>query len=489
MREFDMGHFKADKHWNRNQSTTRFLAPSNDSDDLSQSLEDLGLQPKSGGDGNYYDITSNTTYNEQSYSTETPTQDTSKVLFDSNPVSQGSNNNNNNNNGFRYTVLNFKDALATIQDAAPQDGQPLSGTEDDSSSDDAVLKINSDILFSEQLGYLTDSTSEETFSDDKYMNPPRRSRRKRLAEPASLDPISAIPVTDSGFGPNLSVDDMTRSLYGAEDPLWDLIKREAQTGARNNSQIGSYLHASILNHNSLEDSLSVIISHQLRSEYFLPIQWTELFQEALQDDPVYRQAIRRDLLAAMRRDPASTHPITIMLFNKGFQALESYRLGNWLLKRGRKSLALYLQSTISARFGVDIHPGAQMGLGILIDHASGIVIGETATVGDDCSILHNVTLGGTGKETGNRHPKVGRGVLIGAGVSILGNIPIGDFSRITPGSVVLKAVTPYSVVSGVPAKMVGDVKLDMGSAMPSEEHQHILDLSDSDNLGIDGVGI
>mmetsp|Transcript_13508 Transcript_13508/g.23032 ORF Transcript_13508/g.23032 Transcript_13508/m.23032 type:complete len:452 (+) Transcript_13508:44-1399(+) len=314
-------------------------------------------------------------------------------------------------------------------------------------------------------------------------------RRRRLVRPKNLEPVAFIPVTASGFGPSLSVDDMTRSLYDAEDPLWDLIRREAQIGAMNSSQVASYLHASILNYNTLEDSLSVILSHQLRSDYFLPIQWMELFQDALQMDLEYRQAIRRDLLVAMRRDPASTHPISVLLFNKGYQALQCYRLAHWLWIQNRKSLALYLQSTISAKYGVDIHPAAQIGLGILIDHATGIVIGETAVIGDDCSILHNVTLGGTGKEIGDRHPKIGRGVLIGAGVSILGNIQIGDCCRLTPGSVVLKPVLPYSVMSGVPARKVGDVKLDMENAMPSEEMQHFLDLSDSESVGIDGVGI
>jgi serine O-acetyltransferase len=177
--------------------------------------------------------------------------------------------------------------------------------------------------------------------------------------------------------------------------------------------------------------------------------------------------VRRDLTAVVERDPAARGTAQPFLYYKGFHALEAYRVAHWLWSNGRNALALHLQNRISEVFAVDIHPAARIGKGILIDHATSVIIGETAVVGDDVSMLHEVTLGGTGKESGDRHPKVGNGVLIGAGAKILGNIIIGEGSKIAAGSVVLKEVPPHSTVAGIPARVVGKLM----SVIPS----HVMD--------------
>ncbi|KAA8499663.1 Serine acetyltransferase [Porphyridium purpureum] len=317
--------------------------------------------------------------------------------------------------------------------------------------------------------------------------------KRKLSRTRDVRNMFILPVGGKGFGPALSVEDMTRSLFTADDPLWSLIRRESVAGSVNDPRIASLISESILNHETLEDALAAVLSAPLRSDYFASLQWKQLFDGALAKDAQYQKAVRADLLAAMRRDAASTHPAAVLLFSKGYQALQSYRLAHWLWHQNRKSLALYMQSLISAHYGVDIHPAARIGSGVLIDHATGIVIGETAVIDDDCSILHNVTLGGTGKEIGDRHPKIGQGVLIGAGATILGNITVGKCARITPGSVVLKPVAPYTVVSGVPAKAVGRVGLESNSGLPSEEMEYALDhlapFESAGDFGVDGVGI
>jgi serine O-acetyltransferase len=181
-------------------------------------------------------------------------------------------------------------------------------------------------------------------------------------------------------------------------------------------------------------------------------------------------AARADIVAVRERDPACHRYIDPVLFFKGFQAIMTHRVAHWLWREGRRDLALYLQMRMSEVFTVDIHPGARLGKGIMIDHAHAIVIGETAVVGDDVSMLHAVTLGGTGKEDGDRHPKIGNGVLIGAGAKILGNIKVGACSRIASGSVVLTDVPSCKTVAGVPARVVGDA----GCSSPSRSMDHIV---------------
>jgi serine O-acetyltransferase len=189
----------------------------------------------------------------------------------------------------------------------------------------------------------------------------------------------------------------------------------------------------------------------------------EFADEALDADPEIGAAARSDIMAVFERDPACHRFLQPVLFFKGFQAVQAYRIGHWLWKSGRTDLSYFVQMRVSEVFGVDIHPAAKVGKGIMIDHAHSIVIGETAVVGDNVSMLHSVTLGGTGKEDGDRHPKIGNGVLIGAGAKVLGNITIGHCSRIAAGSVVLHDVPPCKTVAGVPARIVGEAGCEQPS--------------------------
>jgi serine O-acetyltransferase len=189
----------------------------------------------------------------------------------------------------------------------------------------------------------------------------------------------------------------------------------------------------------------------------------EICDEAYAADPKISMAARADLKAVFERDPACHRLIQPMLFFKGFQAIQAYRVAHWLWTEGRKDMAYFFQMRCSEVFGIDIHPNARIGKGIMIDHAHSIVIGETAVVGDNVSMLHSVTLGGTGKEEEDRHPKIGDGVLIGAGAKVLGNIKIGNCSRVAAGSVVLEEVPACKTVAGVPARVVGDA----GCSQPS----------------------
>jgi serine O-acetyltransferase len=262
---------------------------------------------------------------------------------------------------------------------------------------------------------------------------------------------------EPGFGPRFTVDEMLQTLQGHPDPIWEIMRREAQYAAGQEPQLASGLYTTILVHDTLEDTLATVLSNALDNPSFQATQWIELFREGLEADEAYGSAVRADMSAIMGRDPAMSHAACVLLYAKGFHALEAFRLAHWLWHSDRRSLALYLQSMISSRFAVDIHPAAEIGSGVLFDHGTGIVIGETATVGNNVSILQNVTLGGTGKEGGDRHPKVGDGVMIGAGATVLGNIKIGMGAHIAACSVVLKPVEPFSIVSGVPAKVVGKV--------------------------------
>ncbi len=188
-------------------------------------------------------------------------------------------------------------------------------------------------------------------------------------------------------------------------------------------------------------------------------------------------AARADILAVYDRDPACHRYVEPLLYLKGFQALQTYRMAHRLYMSGRKDFAYYLQSRSSMIFGCDIHPNARIGRGIMIDHAHSIVIGETAVIEDNVSLLHSVTLGGTGKEDGDRHPKVRHGCLIGAGASILGNIEIGHCSRVAAGSVVLHDVPPNRTVAGVPAKVVGYA----GCSEPSRIMDQLLPVNKSED--------
>lgn len=249
-----------------------------------------------------------------------------------------------------------------------------------------------------------------------------------------------------------------REIPEINDPVWTRLRQDVFVTAKSEPMLAGYLHDTVLKHRSLEASISYFLAGKLASAYLTTTSLRDVFYEALTASEDIREAVRRDLLAVIERDPAAKSLALPYLNFKGFQALQSYRVAHWLWSADRRPLALYLQSRISEVFAMDIHPAAVIGKGILIDHGTGVVIGETAVVGDDVSMLHEVTLGGTGKESGDRHPKVGNGVLIGAGAKILGNIKIGEGSKIAAGSVVLNEVPPHSTVAGIPAKVVGKPK-------------------------------
>jgi serine O-acetyltransferase len=219
--------------------------------------------------------------------------------------------------------------------------------------------------------------------------------------------------------------------------------------------MGGLIHSGVLHHPTFERALAYRISLKLNSGEMSEQILREIADEAYLDDPTIIEAARADLMAVYERDPACHRYLQPLLYFKGFHALLCYRVAHWLWREGRETLAFHLQSRMSERFGVDIHPAARLGSGIMIDHATSVVIGETAVVGDDVSILHEVTLGGTGAESGDRHPKIGRGVLIGAGAKVLGNITVGEAARIAAGSVVLQDVAERCTVAGVPARPVG----------------------------------
>lgn len=255
----------------------------------------------------------------------------------------------------------------------------------------------------------------------------------------------------------------TKQSFAHLDPVWDQIRKEAQECAQREPFLSSLIQSSVLHHASLKDALSFRMAMKLASPEMPEQILRGLVDEAYETEPALGQAARSDLVAVFDRDPACHQMLQPLLFFKGFQAMQAYRVGHWLWSQGRKDMAYFFQARISELFGVDIHPGARIGQGIMIDHAHSIVIGETAVVGDNVSMLHSVTLGGTGKEDDDRHPKIGDGVLIGAGAHVLGNIKIGNCSRIAAGSVVLSPVPPCKTVAGVPAKIVGEA----GCAQPS----------------------
>lgn len=252
------------------------------------------------------------------------------------------------------------------------------------------------------------------------------------------------------------------------DPMWQRIRKEAVEHAGEEPILASFLHATILNHARLELALSFHLASQLDSSTASSLLLREVILEAFESDPSFHEAVRADLQAVEDRDSACHELYIPFLYFKGFHALQTYRVAHWLWTTGRKSLALFFQNRMSAEFGVDIHPAARLGQGILLDHATGVVIGETAVVGNNVSILQSVTLGGTGKDEGDRHPKIGDGVLISAGAKILGNIRVGEGAKVGAGSVVLEDVPAHTTVAGVPAKIVGRP----ASAQPALEMDH-----------------
>ena len=237
-------------------------------------------------------------------------------------------------------------------------------------------------------------------------------------------------------------------------PVWAALRNEAAHAAQTEPGLASLLNAVILKHQRLAQALSYQLARKLGDQELRAMGVREIAEEAYAADPSLISTAELDLRAVFERDPACNGYVQPFLFFKGFQALQIHRVAHWLWTQERETLAFYLQSRVSELFQVDINPAARIGSGVFVDHGTGIVIGETAVIGDDVSMLQGVTLGGTGAERGDRHPKIGNGVLLGAGAKVLGNITIGDYAKIASGSVVLKPVPAGCTAAGVPARLV-----------------------------------
>jgi serine O-acetyltransferase len=258
------------------------------------------------------------------------------------------------------------------------------------------------------------------------------------------------------------------------DPVWSRLRAEAEAVIRQEPQLASFIVATILNHPTLEGA----VAHRVAARLGHPSLPSELvaygFGEAIADDPRIGQGFRADIVAVLDRDPAASRAIEPVLYFKGFHAIQAHRLAHWYWTHERRDLALYLQSRSSEVFQTDIHPAARIGRGIFLDHATGLVVGSTAVIEDDVSMLHAVTLGGTGKQGSDRHPKIRRGVMIGAGAKILGNIEVGACARVAAGSVVLRPVPANTTVVGVPARVVGTA----GCAEPARAMDQLVSMDE-----------
>ena len=258
--------------------------------------------------------------------------------------------------------------------------------------------------------------------------------------------------------------------YAKLDPVWERLRNEAEDAVIADPAIGGFIHTSILQHESFENALAHRVASKLASAEISEQALRDICSKAVSTDPQVANAARADVMAVVDRDPACIRYMQPLLYFKGFLAVQAYRVSNWLWINSQKDMAYFFQMRTSEVFGIDIHPAAKIGKGLMIDHAHSIVIGETSVVGDNVSMLHSVTLGGTGKEDEDRHPKIGDGVMIGAGAKVLGNIKVGSCCRIAAGSVVLQEIPPKKTVAGVPAKIVGEA----GCSTPSINMDQIL---------------
>ena len=257
---------------------------------------------------------------------------------------------------------------------------------------------------------------------------------------------------------------------GGVDPVFTQIRTEAEEIVRREPEVAGFVLGTVLNQSNLEGAIIQRLADRLDKQEVPGDLIRQTFLDMIARDPSIAEAFRADLMAVADRDPACTRFIEPLLYFKGFHAIQTHRLAHALWKAGRKDFSLYLQSRSSEVFQCDIHPAARVGKGIFLDHATGLVVGSTAVIEDEVSILHGVTLGGTGKERGDRHPKIRRGVLIGAGAKIIGNIEVGQCARVAAGSVVLASVAARKTVAGVPARVVGEA----GCAEPARSMDQIL---------------
>mmetsp|Transcript_9152 Transcript_9152/g.10570 ORF Transcript_9152/g.10570 Transcript_9152/m.10570 type:complete len:335 (-) Transcript_9152:546-1550(-) len=253
------------------------------------------------------------------------------------------------------------------------------------------------------------------------------------------------------------------------DPVWAAIRAEVKQECKREPLLTPKLHTAVLSQRNLEGSLAYMLANMLTGFSLSPAQYIPMFYDAMENGTCERglklgEIARKDLIAVKERDPACPSYSHALLFFKGFLGLQAHRVSHWMWRNDRKMLASLIQSRVSLVCGMDLHPAAKIGYGLMIDHATGIVIGETAVLGDGCSLLHGVTLGGTGKENGDRHPKIGSNVTVGAMATILGNITVGDGSKVAACSVVVKPVPAGVTVAGVPAKVVGGEKAKLLSA-------------------------
>jgi serine O-acetyltransferase len=259
-------------------------------------------------------------------------------------------------------------------------------------------------------------------------------------------------------------------VTGQADPIFARLRTEAEDAMAREPEMAGFIRPAILNMHSLEEVVADRVAARLDHSAVPGALIRAHYMDAIAEDATLGEAFRADILAVADRDPACTRLIEPVLYFKGFHAIQTHRLAHWMWNRGRKDFALYLQSRSSEVFQTDVHPAAKIGKGIFLDHATGLVVGSTAVIEDDVSILQDVTLGGTGKEGGDRHPKIRWGVLIGAGAKILGNIEVGHCARVAAGSVVLAPVPNNKTVAGVPARVVGEA----GCAEPARSMDQIL---------------